>query len=65
MAGVSLVAQALVDAGPVTTVNGADLTIAATGDAITANGVAMVICGNVQTANATVHFIDSVPVPGA
>ncbi len=65
VAGVSLDAQALVDAGTVTTVNGADLTIAATDDTITVNGVAMVICGNVQTANATVHIIDTVLVPGA
>ncbi len=65
VAGVSLDAQELVDAGTVTTVNGADLTIAATDDTITVNGVAMVICGNVQTANATVHIIDTVLVPGA
>ena len=48
-----------------TTVNGADLTIAASGDLITVNGTPMVVCGNVQTANATVHIIDSVLVPAA
>ncbi|MEX2280495.1 MAG: fasciclin domain-containing protein, partial [Acidimicrobiia bacterium] len=62
VAGESLDAQALVDAGSVTTVNGADLTIAASGETITVNG-ASVICGNVQTANATVHIIDAVLVP--
>jgi len=62
VAGESLDAQALADAGTVTTVNGADLTIVADGDTITVNG-ASVICGNVQTANATVHIIDTVLVP--
>ncbi|MEX1004857.1 MAG: fasciclin domain-containing protein [Acidimicrobiia bacterium] len=64
VAGESLDAQALADAGTVTTVNGADLQIAADGDTITVNG-ASVICGNVQTANATVHIIDTVLVPEA
>ncbi|MEX2654464.1 MAG: fasciclin domain-containing protein [Acidimicrobiia bacterium] len=64
VAGASLDAQALADAGSVTTVNGADLQIATSGDTITVNG-ASVICGNVQTANATVHIIDAVLVPGA
>lgn len=64
VAGSSLDAQALADAGTVTTVNGADLQIATSGDTITVNG-ASVICGNVQTANATVHIIDTVLVPGS
>ncbi|MFP5332508.1 MAG: fasciclin domain-containing protein [Acidimicrobiia bacterium] len=64
VAGASLDAQALADAGTVTTVNGADLTITTDGDTITVNG-ASVICGNVQTANATVHIIDTVLVPGS
>ncbi|MCB1246811.1 MAG: fasciclin domain-containing protein [Acidimicrobiia bacterium] len=54
--------QQLVEAGTVTTVEGDDLTIEASGDLATVNG-ANVICGNVQTANATVHIIDTVLVP--
>ena len=64
VAGSSLDARALADAGTVTTVNGGDLQIATSGDTITVNG-ANVICGNVQTANATVHIIDTVLVPGS
>ena len=64
VAGASLDAQALADAGTVTTVNGGDLQIETSGDTITVNG-ANVICGNVQTANATVHIIDTVLVPGS
>ncbi len=63
VAGESLDMAGLVEAGTVTTVNGDDLTIAASGDLIEVNGVAMVICGNVQTDNATVHIIDTVLVP--
>lgn len=65
VAGESLDAQELIDAGTVETVNGAELTIVATEDGLTVNGVAMVVCGNVQTANATVHIIDAVLVPSA
>ncbi len=63
VAGESLDAQDLIDAGTVTTVNGADLTLAASGDMIEVNGTSTVVCGNVQTANATVHIIDNVLVP--
>ena len=65
VAGESLDAQGLIDAGTVETVNGSELTIATAGDSLTINGVAMVVCGNVQTANATVHIIDAVLVPSA
>lgn len=65
VAGESLDMQGLVDAGTVTTVNGAELTIAESGDLIEVNGTAMVVCGNVQTANATVHIIDNVLVPSS
>jgi uncharacterized surface protein with fasciclin (FAS1) repeats len=65
VAGESLDAQELIDAGTVETVNGAELTIVASEDGLTVNGVAMVVCGNVQTANATVHIIDAVLVPSA
>ncbi len=61
--GESLDMASLAEAGSITTVNGADLSIAAVGDLIEVNGVAATICGNVQTANATVHIIDTVLVP--
>lgn len=52
--------------GTFKTVNGADLTVTGEGDNITvgANN-AKVICGGVQTANATVYLIDSVLTPPA
>ncbi|KQT71903.1 fasciclin domain-containing protein [Microbacterium sp. Leaf436] len=49
--------------GTHTTVEGQDVTVAGSGDAITVNGSANVICGGVQTANATVYLIDSVLMP--
>ncbi len=63
VAGESLDMQGLVDAGTVTTVNGAELAIAPSGEQIEVNGTSFVVCGNVQTANATVHIIDAVLVP--
>lgn len=49
--------------GEHTTVNGATLTVEGSGDDITVNGSASVICGGVQTANATVYLIDEVLMP--
>ena len=46
------------------TVEGATLTVTGAGDDIEANG-ANVICGGVQTANATVYLIDTVLMPPA
>jgi len=51
--------------GTFTTVNGADLTITGSGDNIEVGGQAAVICGGVQTANATVYLIDTVLMPPA
>ncbi|MFJ4038364.1 fasciclin domain-containing protein [Microbacterium sp. NPDC090007] len=48
--------------GTQTTVEGQDVTVAGSGDSITVND-ANVICGGVQTANATVYLIDSVLMP--
>ena len=49
-----------------TTVNGADLTIAEDGDSLVINGgEATVVCQDVPTANATVHLIDTVLMPPA
>ena len=49
----------------VTTVNGADITIAPEGDTLSINGQATVGCADVSTANATVHIIDAVLMPAA
>ncbi|HKJ54765.1 MAG TPA: fasciclin domain-containing protein [Nitriliruptoraceae bacterium] len=57
-------AAALTDAGTVTTLNGADLEF--DGEAMTVSSGAVtanVVCGNVQTDNATVHLIDAVLLP--
>ena len=46
------------------TVEGQDLTVTGSGDDLKVNGV-NVICGGVQTANATVYLVDSVLMPPA
>jgi len=51
-------------AGMHTTVQGADLEVTGSGDELMVND-ANVICGGVQTANATVYLIDSVLMPPA
>ncbi|WP_368497538.1 fasciclin domain-containing protein [Herbiconiux sp. A18JL235] len=45
------------------TVEGGEVTVAGSGDALTVNGSTNVICGGVKTANATVYLIDSVLMP--
>jgi uncharacterized surface protein with fasciclin (FAS1) repeats len=50
-------------AGDFKTLEGASLKTSGTGQDFTVNGVSHVICGNVQTANATVYIIDSVLMP--
>lgn len=53
-------------AGTFKTVNGADLTITGSGeDFKVGDGGSSVVCGNVQTANATVYIIDTVLSPPA
>ena len=53
-------------AGTHTTVNGAEVTVEGEGDSITVGEEnAAVICGGVQTANATVYLIDSILMPPA
>ena len=64
VAGEMLSSQDLLDAGTVTTVNGGDLTIEMDGDAVLVNDSAAVVCMDVPTANATVHIIDGVLLPG-
>ncbi|WP_144785702.1 fasciclin domain-containing protein [Microbacterium sp. BH-3-3-3] len=45
------------------TVEGQDLTVSGSGNSLKVNDSASVICGGVQTANATVYLIDSVLMP--
>jgi uncharacterized surface protein with fasciclin (FAS1) repeats len=56
-------------AGTFPTLNGAELTIEGDGEMFTTNvggtPTASVVCGNVQTANATVYIIDQVMMPTA
>lgn len=51
-------------AGSHTTVEGQDVTVSGSGDSLMV-GDAKVICGGVQTANATVYLVDSVLLPPA
>ena len=64
IAGQKLDADGLVKAGDIKTVNGATVKVTKVGDTYMVND-AKVICGNVQTANATVFIIDSVLLPKA
>ena len=52
-------------AGTHTTLQGGDVTITGSGESFTVNGTSMVVCGNVQTANATVYIIDGVLLPAS
>ena len=50
-------------AGTHKTLQGQELTVAGSGTAFTVNGNSSVVCGNVQTRNATVYIVDSVLMP--
>ena len=63
VAGEQLSSADLIAAGTVDTVNGATLTITDDNGTLTVNGVPSV-CMDVPTANATVHIIGSVLMPG-
>lgn len=52
-------------AGPFKSLQGADIEAAGSGEDYTVNGDAKVVCGNVETANATVYIIDTVLMPPA
>ncbi len=52
-------------AGTHKSLQGGDVTVTGSGTSFTVNGKAMVVCGNVQTANATVYIIDGVLLPPA
>lgn len=45
------------------TLEGGNLTVTGSGEDFTVNGNSKVVCGNVQTANATVHIVDTVLMP--
>ncbi|WP_406864705.1 fasciclin domain-containing protein [Streptomyces sp. HUAS MG47] len=49
--------------GSFKTLQGGTLTTSGSGDAYKVNDTATVVCGDVQTANATVHIIDTVLMP--
>jgi uncharacterized surface protein with fasciclin (FAS1) repeats len=55
----------LLSGGSFKTLNGATLKVTGSGQTIMVNGTANVVCGDVQTANATVYIIDSVLMPPA
>jgi uncharacterized surface protein with fasciclin (FAS1) repeats len=50
-------------AGMHKTLEGADLMVGGSGTDFTVNGNAKVVCGNVQTENATVYIVDTVLMP--
>ena len=50
-------------AGTHETLAGEPLKVTGSGEDFTVNGSAMIVCGNVQTANATVYIVDSVLSP--
>jgi uncharacterized surface protein with fasciclin (FAS1) repeats len=50
-------------AGTHKTLQGGSIEIAGSGESYKVNGKASVVCGNVQTANATVYIIDNVLMP--
>ena len=50
-------------AGDHETLGGGTITVTGSGEDFTVDGSASVVCGNVQTANATVYIIDGVLLP--
>jgi uncharacterized surface protein with fasciclin (FAS1) repeats len=50
-------------AGTHKTLEGGTLTVTGSGENFTVNGDAMVVCGDIQTANAIVYIVDSVLTP--
>ncbi|MFJ1756139.1 fasciclin domain-containing protein [Kitasatospora sp. NPDC088134] len=50
-------------AGSHKTLEGSNLTVTGSGQDFTVNGNSKVLCGNVQTANATVYIVDTVLMP--
>lgn len=50
-------------AGTHKTLQGSNLTVTGSGQNFTVNGMAQIVCGNIQTANATVYLINTVLIP--
>ncbi|MEM1333118.1 MAG: fasciclin domain-containing protein [Actinomycetota bacterium] len=65
VAGERLSSTDLAALDSVTTVEGSEISLAVDGDALVVAGQATVGCADVQTANAVVHIIDAVLLPGA
>ena len=64
--GQKLTPADLATGGPFKTLNGGEVTTAGSGESFTVGAdKANIVCGNVQTANATVYIIDSVLTPPA
>lgn len=59
--GRSLTSAEMADIGELETVNGASVRFGATGRVVNES---MVVCADIETANATVHLIDTVLLPG-
>ncbi|MFH9708375.1 fasciclin domain-containing protein [Streptomyces luteogriseus] len=51
--------------GSFTTLEKSRLTTSGSGESFTVNGDSKVVCGNVKTANATVHIVDTVLMPAS
>jgi uncharacterized surface protein with fasciclin (FAS1) repeats len=52
-------------AGSHKTLQGGTLEVSGSGEDFTINGTSSVVCGNIQTANATVYLIDQVLLPNS
>lgn len=63
--GEALSGEELASMTSLSTVNGAEITLAAEGETLMVNGQASVICQDIQTANSRVHIIDTVMMPAA
>ena len=50
-------------AGTHKTLQGGEIAVTGSGTSFTVNGASMVVCGNVQTANAVVYIVDTVLMP--
>ena len=63
--GETVTPEQLGTAGPFASLEGGEVAAAGSGEEFTVNDNANVVCGGVQTANATVYIIDSVLMPPA
>ncbi|MFI5952219.1 fasciclin domain-containing protein [Cryptosporangium sp. NPDC051539] len=61
--GQKVTPEQLGTAGPFKSLQGGEVTVSGSGEDFTVNGDSKVVCGNVQTANATVYLVDTVLMP--